>query len=504
MGQVESLPRVDEPTSLSPPGLFEEAVGAGEGDALALRLLIDGEWRERAAARPSRSARPSTATRSRWRRRPAATMWRRPSQPPAPPGRGSARCPRPSGSRSASSAAELMAEHHDSFVDAIVVDLGKTPSRRSRRSRPRGSGSRWSARRSARSSASTCPGDWIPRREGQVGRRAARARGHRGRLRPVQLPAVPGRLEDHPGARGRQHGRGQGAVRRSRCRCMLFVRVLEEAGLPAGVLNVITGRGGEIGDLLACHQDISMISFTGSIGVGPAASPSRRARSRCTSSSGGNAAAIVLADADLDLAVEKSVIGAFKNAGQRCDAVSRVLVEARSTTSTSSGRSRRPSGGRWAIPARRAWRSGPLVNDRRGRAGAAAGATTPSTRARSVLVGGELRATPTTSPPCWPTCPSTPRSSGRRRSGRCCRSSPVADLDEALEVANRSRYGLDSAVFTSNLDNAWRAARALECGRSPSTTRPPTASATSRSAAASPTRGSAARDSGTRSTSAPR
>ena len=87
---------------------------------------------------------------------------------------------------------------------------------------------------------------------------------------------------------------------------VLLARVFEEAGLPAGVLNVITGPGSEIGDLLASHSDISMISFTGSTSVGRSIAAGAGPKPMHLEL-GGNAAGIVLADADLDVAVEKTV-----------------------------------------------------------------------------------------------------------------------------------------------------------------------------------------------------
>ena len=80
----------------------------------------------------------------------------------------------------------------------------------------------------------------------------------------------------------------------------------------------------------------------------------------------------------------------------------------------------------------------------------------------------------------------------------------VADLDEAIDVANRSRYGLDSSVFSQNLDNAWRAARELECGMVTVNDAPPMEWGHFPSAGASRIPESAARGSATRSTSARR
>lgn len=109
---------------------------------------------------------------------------------------------------------------------------------------------------------------------------------------------------------------------------MAVMRIFEEAGLPAGVLNMVLGSGEEIGDELVSHPDVRAISFTGSNAVGSHiyANGARLAK-KCQCEMGGKNPVIVLADADLPLAMEACVFGAFGSAGQRCTATSRVIVE---------------------------------------------------------------------------------------------------------------------------------------------------------------------------------
>src|SRR5712691_3027161 len=106
-----------------------------------------------------------------------------------------------------------------------------------------------------------------------------------------------------------------------------LAELLTEAGLPAGVLNVVTGPGGSLGDVLAGNKRVNMISLTGSTEVGRhVAEICGRDLRRCSLELGGKNAVVVLEDADLDLAVESVAWGAFGTTGQRCTATSRVIV----------------------------------------------------------------------------------------------------------------------------------------------------------------------------------
>src|SRR6476659_8595430 len=106
-----------------------------------------------------------------------------------------------------------------------------------------------------------------------------------------------------------------------------LARVYEEAGLPPGVFNVVIGSGAEVGDPLVTHPDVNVVSFTGSTEVGrrisSAAAPTFK---RVHLEMGGKNAILVMDDADIDLAVEGAVWGAFGTTGQRCTAASRLLV----------------------------------------------------------------------------------------------------------------------------------------------------------------------------------
>ena len=107
-----------------------------------------------------------------------------------------------------------------------------------------------------------------------------------------------------------------------------FAQILHEAGLPPGVLNVVTGDGKDVGDALVDHPDVAIISFTGSTETGLAiAEKCARAGKRVALEMGGKNAAIVMDDADLDLATDALIWSAFGTSGQRCTACSRIIAQ---------------------------------------------------------------------------------------------------------------------------------------------------------------------------------
>jgi aldehyde dehydrogenase (NAD+) len=107
----------------------------------------------------------------------------------------------------------------------------------------------------------------------------------------------------------------------------LFAQILDEAGVPAGVFNMVNGDGPIVGAAIAAHPDIDMVSFTGSVRAGvavaQAAAPTVK---RVTQELGGKSANIILDDADLEKAVKQGVQSCFRNTGQSCDAPTRMLV----------------------------------------------------------------------------------------------------------------------------------------------------------------------------------
>jgi alpha-ketoglutaric semialdehyde dehydrogenase len=107
----------------------------------------------------------------------------------------------------------------------------------------------------------------------------------------------------------------------------LIIEIFDECGLPPGVLNLVFGGGREVGDTIVRHPGVLAVSFTGSNDVGTGLYGAAAARGiKCQCEMGGKNPIVILADADLDLAVDSTVQGAFGSTGQRCTATSRAVV----------------------------------------------------------------------------------------------------------------------------------------------------------------------------------
>src|SRR5438046_7281937 len=106
-----------------------------------------------------------------------------------------------------------------------------------------------------------------------------------------------------------------------------LVEILEEAGLPKGVINLVLGSGGDLGDHIVSHPGVDLVSFTGSSDTGSHISEiGGRLLKRVSCELGGKNAIVVLDDADVDLSLDGIVWSAFGTSGQRCTAASRVIA----------------------------------------------------------------------------------------------------------------------------------------------------------------------------------
>ena len=243
--------------------------------------------------------------------------------------------------------------------------------------------------------------------------------------------------------------------------CGLYLaKIFEQAGVPAGVLNTITGRGSEIGDYIVTHPSIDFINFTGSTEVGTRIS-------KITSmvpllmELGGKDAAIVLKDADLDLAASNIVSGACSYSGQRCTAVKRILVVEevadklveKVKEKVEKLKVGNPLDGAEVVPlidnksADFVWE---LIDEAR-------------EKGAHLLVGGK-REENLIYPTLFDYVTTDMRLAWEEPFGPVLPIIRVKDKDEAIEIANKSEYGLQSSVFTENINEAFYVADKLEVG----------------------------------------
>jgi aldehyde dehydrogenase (NAD+) len=249
-----------------------------------------------------------------------------------------------------------------------------------------------------------------------------------------------------------------------------LVEILEEAGLPTGVLNLVLGDGSLVGEKLALHPDVAGVSFTGSCAVGEALERRVTGLHRPIAvEMGGKNAILIMDDADLDLAVEGVLWGAFGTAGQRCTASGRVIVQERifepflDKLTAAAGRLRLGDG------LKKTTDVGPLVNEKGLnkvlnyiRIGQEEGAhlhtggvrATEKSLARGFFVEPTVFSGVTTGM----------RIAQEEIFGPVVAVLQCSSFEEGVKLVNGTRFGLSSSIYTRNVNLAARAERELETG----------------------------------------
>lgn len=241
---------------------------------------------------------------------------------------------------------------------------------------------------------------------------------------------------------------------------LMFGRLLEVAGIPKGTLNILTGRG-PIGERLAANEKINMLTFTGSTEVGKRLAKVAGLKI-LHMELGGKGCAIVLADANLDLAAAETVKGSLGYSGQRCDAVSRVLVEETIAQPFVKRVLNEVATYKIGDPRDGSVNLGPLITH-----GDVERVHTlvldAVEKGAQLLVGGKHQSN-YYSPTVLDNVPVTAKIMWDETFGPVIPIMHVKDVDEAIELANKSRYGLDSCVFTNDINLARKVAKRLEEG----------------------------------------
>jgi len=240
-----------------------------------------------------------------------------------------------------------------------------------------------------------------------------------------------------------------------------FAELLYAAGLPGPMLSVLLGPTPEVAEMLVQHRDVDLVAFTGSVPVGKRIAATAGYK-KLVLELGGNDPLIILNDADLELAVNLAAEGSYRNSGQRCTAVKRILVQegiAPEFTSRLVEKTREYSCG---DPLDEQTRVGTVIDE----ASAIYLETVVQeavTAGAKVLCGGKRRGA-LLEPTVVANVPRDCRMVTCESFGPLAPILTMRDLDDALAVANATPYGLSSGVVTTSLPHSLKAIKTLRCG----------------------------------------
>jgi aldehyde dehydrogenase (NAD+) len=249
-----------------------------------------------------------------------------------------------------------------------------------------------------------------------------------------------------------------------------LVQALTEAGIPRGVVNLVTGSGGKVGGPMMAHKDVKLVSFTGSTEIGRAVSQACATDFKpCQLEMGGKNMIMVMDDANLDLAVDGCIWGGFGTTGQRCTATSRVAVHKKvykEFVERYTARAKALKVGNGLDPTTD---MGPCVSESQLKTvmeyveiGKNEGARLAAGGHR--LEGGSYAKGWFHEPTIFVDCDPQSRLMQEEIFGPVVSVTAVDDLDQAIEVCNGTVFGLSSSIYTRNVNNAFRAMRDVHTG----------------------------------------
>jgi alpha-ketoglutaric semialdehyde dehydrogenase len=249
----------------------------------------------------------------------------------------------------------------------------------------------------------------------------------------------------------------------------LLVELLDEAGFPPGVVNLVTGSGGEVGDAIVESPDVRVISFTGHSSTGKQiAERAARRLKRVSLELGGKNGVVVLRDADLDLATDGILWSAFGTTGQRCTACSRVIVERPVIEPLLERLESRARALKLGPGLDESIDVGPLINP--AAVDKVAGYVEVGRVEGGLVLGGQ----PATDgdlangnffePTIFTDVKPMDRIGQEEIFGPVLSVIPVDDFEAAITALNQTRYGLSASIFTRDVNAAFRAMRDFETG----------------------------------------
>ncbi len=248
-----------------------------------------------------------------------------------------------------------------------------------------------------------------------------------------------------------------------------FVELLREGGIPPGVVNVVTGSGGEVGNPIVAHPDVRVISFTGHTDTGVEISrTAAETLKRVSLELGGKNPIVIWEDADLDLALDSVVWSAFGTSGQRCTAASRIVVHRSVHDQFVQSLRGRVASLVLGSGLDDATDVGPVINDTAVERIAAYAAI--GRGEAELVIGGEpardgkLAKGSFFQPTIFADVRPNARIAQEEIFGPVTSVIPVDDWDEAVRVVNGVKYGLSTSLFTQNITLAFRSIRDFDSG----------------------------------------
>jgi len=246
-----------------------------------------------------------------------------------------------------------------------------------------------------------------------------------------------------------------------------LVKILEKAGLPGGVLNLVMGEGSTVGSAIVHHPKIRAVSFTGSLDTGKwIIGEAAKDMKKVSLELGGKNPIIVMDDADLDLAVDGIVWGAFGTTGQRCTAASRVIAHEKIIKELQEKLIKRAKALRLGNGLLENVDVGPVINNSQLRKIAQYVDIGKNEGANLVLGGNIVKplAGYFFEPTIFTDVTPEMRIAQEEIFGPVVSMIRASGLDEAIGIANSVEYGLSSSIYTASMRNAFRAIEKIEAG----------------------------------------
>jgi len=250
-----------------------------------------------------------------------------------------------------------------------------------------------------------------------------------------------------------------------------LVEILAEAGVPKGVVNLVHGGGREVGMAIVEHPDVRVVSFTGSSDVGRVIGEKcGRSLKRLSLELGGKNGQIVMDDANLDLALEGALWGAFGTTGQRCTATSRIIIHEKVYREFTDRLVEMATKLKIGNGLDESVQMGPCINaGQRESVHSYVEIGKNEDRAKMLCGGqfatdGDLKKGTFYKPTVFADCHTKMRIAQEEIFGPVVALIPVKSFDEAIEVINDSAYGLSSSIYTRDVNRAMRAVRDIEAG----------------------------------------